>query len=70
MINILDDWMSAINSSEVVGILLLDLLNAFDLVNHAILLHKHLLFGLHDSTIGLHFMITDLHSVLILTFGD
>ena len=33
-------WLSAINSSEIVGMVLLDLEKAFDLVDHSILLKK------------------------------
>ena len=53
MIRILHCWISAIDTNEIVGTLLLDLSKAFDLVNHNILLQKLKLYGLHSSAVKL-----------------
>jgi len=45
LIRILDDWISAIEKTEIVGTLLLDLPLAFDLEIHNILLQKPELYG-------------------------
>ena len=45
LIRILDDWISAIEKTEIVGTLLLDLPLAFDLVVHNILLQTPELYG-------------------------
>ena len=37
---IVDNWLNALNESETVGTVFLDLSKAFDLVNHKLLLHK------------------------------
>ena len=50
-IRILDDWISAIDKNGIVGTLLIDLSNAFDIVNHYILLQKLELYGFHSSAV-------------------
>ena len=40
LLNIVDNWINALNNNETVGTLFLDLSKAFDLVNHTILLQK------------------------------
>ena len=39
-IRIIDDWITAIDNNQLVGTLMLDLSNAFDIANHSILLTK------------------------------
>ena len=43
---IVDNWLNAINNSETVGTVFLDLTKAFDLVNHKLLIQQELS---HDS---------------------
>ena len=40
LIRIIDDWITVIDTNQIVGILMLDLSKAFVLVNHSILLTK------------------------------
>ena len=51
LIQILDDWISAVDKNQIDGTLFLDLSKAFDLVNHAILLQKSSHYSLHDNAI-------------------
>ena len=48
----LDDWISAVDKNEIVGILFLDLSKAFALVDQDILLHTLSHYGLHNNAIG------------------
>ena len=47
-----DGWLSAINSSEIVGTVFLDFKKAFDLVNHSILLKKLSLYVKDSSSLA------------------
>jgi len=40
LIRIIDDWITSIDNNQLVGTLMLDLSNAFDIANHSILLTK------------------------------
>lgn len=51
-LQMVDDWIDAIDYNEIVGTLLLDISNAFGIVglNHDILLEKNAFYELHSST--------------------
>ncbi len=51
LLNILNKWTKAIDDDKTFGVLLVDLLEAFDLIDHDILLHKLKLYKCSDHTI-------------------
>ena len=46
LIQIIDDWLSAIIENKVAGSLFLDFSKAFDLVDHSLLIHKLKLYNI------------------------
>jgi hypothetical protein len=44
--SIIDSWLSNIDSGKLTGVVFIDLSKAFDTVNHEVLLHKLLSFGI------------------------
>ena len=51
MIQMMDDWVAALEAGEMAGVCLLDMSAAFDVVNHQILLEKMKLYGFDENTI-------------------
>lgn len=48
--NIIDKWLNNIDDGKLTGVLFIDLSKAFDTVNHQVLLHKHLSFGICNNS--------------------
>ena len=51
MIQMMDDWVAALEAGEMAGVCLLDMSAEFDVVNHQILLEKMKLYGFDENTI-------------------
>ena len=64
-----DNWLSAINNSEVVGAVFLDLKKAFDLVNHNILLKKLSLYTANSPFVSLFKSYLELRSQSVYANG-
>ena len=65
-----DNWLSAINNSEVVGAVCLDLKKAFDLVNHNILLKKLSLYTANSAFVSLFKSYLELRSQNVYVNGE
>ena len=65
-----DNWLSAINNSEVVGAVFLDLKKAFDLVNHNILLKKLSLYTANSPFVSLFKSYLELRSQSVYVNGE
>ena len=64
-----DNWLSAINNSEVVGAVFVDLKKAFDLVNHNILLKKLSLYTANSPLVSLFKSYLELRSQSVYVNG-
>ena len=64
------NWLSAINNSEVVGAVFLDLKKAFDLVNHNILLKKLSLYTANSPFVSLFKSYLELRSQSVYVNGE
>ena len=47
-----DEWVGHMFQSQVVGVLYIDSCNAFDLVDHNLLLEKMKVYRLHEDSLG------------------
>jgi len=65
-----DNWLSAINNSEVVGVVFLDIKKAFDLVNHNILLKKLSLYTANSPFISLFESYLEVRSQSVYVNGE
>jgi hypothetical protein len=48
--NIIDNWLENIDKGKLTGVLFIDLSKAFDTVNHHVLMHRLLSFGICENT--------------------
>ena len=48
----IDSWLSAIDNSKMVGVVLVYFKKAFDLVDHQILLAKLKIYGIKEGSLG------------------
>ena len=51
LLNVTDNWLSAMDRGELIGVVMIDLKKAFDTVDHLILLHKLKLYGFDDMAV-------------------
>ena len=49
---VVDNWLTALNSNQIVWTVVLDLSKAFDLINHEILIKKRITYKFNESTIS------------------
>ena len=52
MIEMMDNWVGALESGEMAGVCVLDMSSAFDVVDHSILLKKLRLYGFQEDTVS------------------
>jgi len=58
LIKNIEEWLSAIKNTELVGTLFIDLSKAFDLGNHDILVEKLKLYGMYETIVKCFFILS------------